>query len=38
LMRALGDDYPRTSFRYATDWYYYVFAKVEHLQGKGTCA
>jgi ubiquinone/menaquinone biosynthesis C-methylase UbiE len=29
LLRVLGDDYPRTSHRYVTDWYYYVFAKTE---------
>lgn len=27
LERILGNDYPRPSHRYATDWYYYVFAK-----------
>jgi ubiquinone/menaquinone biosynthesis C-methylase UbiE len=27
LLRVLGDDYPRSSRRYVTDWYYYVFAK-----------
>jgi len=27
LQRVLGDDYPRTSRRYVTDWYYYVFSK-----------
>ena len=27
LLRVLGDDYPRTSGPYVTDWYYYVFAK-----------
>jgi hypothetical protein len=27
LLRLLGDDYPRASFRYATDWYYYVFQR-----------
>jgi SAM-dependent methyltransferase len=26
-LRVLGDDYPRASRRYVTDWYYYVFAK-----------
>lgn len=26
-LRVLGDDYPRRSHPYATDWYYYVFAK-----------
>lgn len=25
--RVLGDDYPQKSHPYATDWYYYVFAK-----------
>jgi SAM-dependent methyltransferase len=27
LERVLGDDYPQPSHPYATDWYYYVFAK-----------
>jgi SAM-dependent methyltransferase len=27
LERILGNEYPRPSHRYATDWYYYVFAK-----------
>jgi SAM-dependent methyltransferase len=27
LLRVLGDDYPRVSRRYVTDWYYYVFSK-----------
>jgi SAM-dependent methyltransferase len=27
LLRVLGDDYPRVSRRYVTDWYYYVFVK-----------
>jgi len=26
-LRVLGDDYPRASRRYVTDWFYYVFAK-----------
>jgi len=26
-LRVLGDDYPRTSHPYVTDWYYYVFSK-----------
>jgi SAM-dependent methyltransferase len=26
LLRVLGDDYPRASGRYFTDWYYYVFS------------
>jgi hypothetical protein len=28
-LRVLGDDYPRISRRYVTDWYYYVFSKTE---------
>lgn len=27
LLRRLGDDYPRISQLYITDWYYYVFSK-----------
>jgi SAM-dependent methyltransferase len=27
LLRVLGDDYPRVSRRYVTDWYYYVFLR-----------
>jgi ubiquinone/menaquinone biosynthesis C-methylase UbiE len=27
FVRVLGDDYPQPSHPYATDWYYYVFAK-----------
>jgi ubiquinone/menaquinone biosynthesis C-methylase UbiE len=37
LLRILGDDYPSTSFRYATDWYYYVFAKAESAPGMAPC-
>jgi len=29
LLRVLGDDYPRVSHVYVTDWYYYVFSKSE---------
>lgn len=29
LLRILGDDYPRVSHLYSTDWYYYVFSKTE---------
>jgi hypothetical protein len=29
LLKVLGDDYPRKSCLYITDWYYYVFAKAE---------
>jgi SAM-dependent methyltransferase len=28
LLRVLGDDYPRISRPYVTDWYYYVFSKI----------
>lgn len=31
LLRILGDDYPRVSRVYATDWYYYVFSKAEEV-------
>jgi ubiquinone/menaquinone biosynthesis C-methylase UbiE len=27
LLRVLGDDYPRVSRSYITDWYYYVFSR-----------
>jgi len=27
VVRVLGDDYPKLSRKYFTDWYYYVFAK-----------
>jgi ubiquinone/menaquinone biosynthesis C-methylase UbiE len=27
LLRVLGDDYPRISRRFVTDWFYYVFSK-----------
>jgi SAM-dependent methyltransferase len=27
LLRELGDDYPHSSRRYVTDWYYYVFSR-----------
>jgi SAM-dependent methyltransferase len=27
MLRVLGDDYPRVSRPYITDWYYYVFSK-----------
>jgi ubiquinone/menaquinone biosynthesis C-methylase UbiE len=29
LLRVLGDDYPLVSHPYITDWYYYVFSRVE---------
>jgi SAM-dependent methyltransferase len=30
LLRVAGNDYPRPSRAYVTDWYYYVFQKTEH--------
>jgi ubiquinone/menaquinone biosynthesis C-methylase UbiE len=33
LLRILGDDYPRTSHLYVTDWFYYIFARVEDVIG-----
>jgi SAM-dependent methyltransferase len=32
--RVLGDDYPQASRLYVTDWYYYVFSRVEATGGK----
>jgi SAM-dependent methyltransferase len=29
LLRVTGDDFPRRSRRYVTDWYYYVFQKAD---------
>jgi len=34
LLHVLGDDYPRTSRLYVTDWYYYVFSKTEATREK----
>jgi SAM-dependent methyltransferase len=34
LLRVLGDDYPQASRLYVTDWYYYVFSRVESTGGK----
>jgi ubiquinone/menaquinone biosynthesis C-methylase UbiE len=33
----LGDDYPRRSHEFVTDWYYYVFTKAESTAG-ASCA
>jgi ubiquinone/menaquinone biosynthesis C-methylase UbiE len=30
----MGDDYPKTSNRFVTDWYYYVFTKQENIAGE----
>lgn len=34
LLRVLGDDYPSASRLYVTDWYYYVFSRVEATGGE----
>lgn len=34
LLRVLGDDYPQASRLYVTDWYYYVFSRVEAPGGE----
>jgi ubiquinone/menaquinone biosynthesis C-methylase UbiE len=33
----LGNDYPKRSYQFVTDWYYYVFSKEENSAG-GPCA
>jgi SAM-dependent methyltransferase len=39
LVRFMGDDYPRASRAFLTDWYYYVFSKSDqHLMGRRSCA
>jgi len=38
LLKVLGDDYPRESRPYITDWYYYVFAKAEMPTSQTPCA
>ena len=30
-VRILGEDYPRSSHPYLTDWYYYVFTKAREV-------
>jgi ubiquinone/menaquinone biosynthesis C-methylase UbiE len=37
FLRLAGDDYPRRSRAYVTDWYYYVFRKAE-TSGSARCA
>src|ERR1700683_320873 len=37
LLRVLGDDYPRISRLYVTDWYYYVFSSAEATGGGKVC-
>jgi SAM-dependent methyltransferase len=37
LLSVLGDDYPRVSRLYVTDWYYYVFSSAEATGGGKVC-
>jgi ubiquinone/menaquinone biosynthesis C-methylase UbiE len=37
LLQVLGDDYPRPSRQYITDWYYYVFAKKADGESAESC-
>ncbi len=38
-VRSIGDDYPRVSHSFLTDWYYYVFCKSDnHSIGRESCA
>jgi SAM-dependent methyltransferase len=37
LLRVLGDDYPRVSRLYVTDWYYYVLSSAEATGGGKVC-
>jgi SAM-dependent methyltransferase len=39
LLKSLGDDYPRKSRIFLTDWYYYVFSKNDNCSiGRKSCA
>jgi len=39
LVRVTGDDYPRVSRPFLTDWYYYVFSKNDNYSiGRKSCA
>jgi ubiquinone/menaquinone biosynthesis C-methylase UbiE len=39
LVTLMGDDYPRVSRMFLTDWYYYVFSKIDnHSIGRKSCA
>jgi ubiquinone/menaquinone biosynthesis C-methylase UbiE len=38
LVKFLGDDYPRVSRTFLTDWYYYVFSKTDYSSGRKSCA
>ena len=38
ILRVLGNDYPSSSGRYTTDWYYYVFSKLDSAGSGDVCA
>jgi ubiquinone/menaquinone biosynthesis C-methylase UbiE len=38
LLESMGDDYPRRSHSLLTDWYYYVFSKIERPMDRKSCA
>jgi hypothetical protein len=39
LVKLMGDDYPRASRVFLTDWYYYVFSKIDNYSiGRKSCA
>jgi ubiquinone/menaquinone biosynthesis C-methylase UbiE len=38
LLRVLGNDYPRASHEYVTDWYYYVFSRSNPAADGEPCA
>ena len=38
FLKVQGDDYPRESRLYITDWYYYVFTKAEMPTSRASCA
>ena len=38
LLRVLGDDYPRVSGPFVTDWYYYVFSRMDTMARRKVCA
>lgn len=38
LVNCTGDDFPRSSHAFVTDWYYYVFSRNEDSAGGNSCA
>ena len=37
-LKVLGNDYPAVSGEYSTDWYYYVFSKMNSPENGEACA